>query len=345
MAAAVETRALRKVFRAKEKAPGLGASLRSMVAPRFREVEAVRGVDLRIEPGEVLAFIGPNGAGKSTTIKILTGILHPTSGEAHVLGLVPWRDRQKLAFRIASVFGQRSQLWYHLPPGDSLELLAHIYELDRNVYRRRLTQLVDQFEIEHLLHTPVRKLSLGERMRCEIVGSLLHRPAILFLDEPTIGLDVVAKQRIREHIKELNERDGTTVFLTSHDAGDVEHLCRRVIMINDGCVVFDDSVTALKQRFLRSKRIELKLVEPVGDIILPGVTLIRHDQYELVVDVDTAVQPIDAVIARLVSRGGVADVTIEDPPLEQIIAAMYASGTAALMPDQSRPLADEAVEQ
>lgn len=323
MVAAVEAVALRKVFRTRHKAAGLGAALSGLVAPRYRDVEAVAGIDLHIEPGELLAFIGPNGAGKSTTIKMLTGILYPTSGEAQVLGLVPWRDRQKLSFRIASVFGQRSQLWYHLPAADSLELLAHIYELDRTTYQSRLRQLVSQFEIDDLLHVPVRKLSLGERMRCEIVGSLLHRPSIVFLDEPTIGLDVVAKQHIRQHIRELNEREGTTVFLTSHDAGDVEQLCRRVIIINHGRVVFDDSVPALKQRFLRSKRIELKLLEPIAEFRLPGVQVIRHDEFDLVVEVDTRLQPIESAVAALMATARVADVSIEDPPLEEIIALMY----------------------
>jgi ABC-2 type transport system ATP-binding protein len=321
---AVEARALAKVFRARDKAPGLGASLRALVAPRYRDVHAVEGIDLRIEPGEVVAFIGPNGAGKSTTIKMLTGILYPSSGEATVLGLVPWRERHKLAFRIASVFGQRSQLWYHLPPADSLDLLAHIYELDPLSYRERLNKLIEQFEIGPLLQTPVRKLSLGERMRCEIVGSLLHRPAIVFLDEPTIGLDVVAKQHIRQHIQELNEQEGTTVFLTSHDAGDVEQLCRRVIIINHGSVVFDASVTALKQRFLRNKRIKLQLLEPWPDAALPaGVTRVREELYAIELDVDTERQPIEGAIAAVVQRGGVADITIEDPPLESIIAQMY----------------------
>lgn len=319
----VEAVGLRKVFRTREKEAGLKASLSGLFAPRYRDVEAVGGIDLRIQPGELLAFIGPNGAGKSTTIKMLTGILYPSDGRARVLGLVPWQDRHKLAFRIATVFGQRSQLWYHLPAADSLDLLAHIYELESSDYRSRLRSLVAQFQIEHLLHVPVRKLSLGERMRCEIVGSLLHRPAILFLDEPTIGLDVVAKQHIRQHIRELNEREGTTVFLTSHDAGDVEQLCRRVIVINHGHAVFDDSVSALRQRFLRRKLISLKLLSPVAAIELAGVSVVRHEDYELVVEVDTSVQPIEVAVATLMGGAEIADVSIEDPPLEEIIAAIY----------------------
>jgi viologen exporter family transport system ATP-binding protein len=321
---AVEAHGLRKVFRTREKAAGLKASFSGLVTPRFRDVEAVAGIDLRIEPGELLAFIGPNGAGKSTTIKMLTGILHPTSGDAAVLGLVPWRERQKLAFRIASVFGQRSQLWYHLPPADSLDLLAHIYELEPNEYRTRLRELVDQFEIDHLLQVPVRKLSLGERMRCEIAGSLLHRPSIVFLDEPTIGLDVVAKQHIRRHIRQLNEREGTTVFLTSHDAGDVEQLCRRVVVINHGTVVFDDSLAAMRQQFLRNiKRIQLKLLEPINGVHVPGVRVVRQDDYELAVEIDTTQVPIEGAVAALMDGARVADISIEDPPLEEIIAAMY----------------------
>lgn len=322
----VQAHGLRKVFQSKEKAAGLAGSVRSVLRPVYREVEAVRGIDFRLAPGEVVAFIGPNGAGKSTTIKMLTGILYPTSGTASVLGFVPWQQRQQLAYRIAAVFGQRSQLWYHLPPVDSFELLARIYELDGADYRHRLDALVDRFDVGPYLRTPVRKLSLGERMRCEIVGSLLHRPRVIFLDEPTIGLDVVAKQRIRAHIRELNHQEGTTVFLTSHDAGDIEQLCRRVIVINHGAVIFDDSVDALRRQFISAKVIELKLAEAGCEFDLPGVRVVRREDFALTLEVDTAVQSIEVVIARIVAQCRVEDVTISNPPLEEIIAAIYGRG-------------------
>ena len=329
--AVVEVEGLRKVFQAREKGPGLGGSLRALVRPARREVEAVHEVSFRLEAGEVVAFIGPNGAGKSTTIKMLSGILYPTAGEARVLGFVPWSERQRLAYRIGAIFGQRSQLWYHLPAADSFELLSRIYDLDRGAYRERLAQLVERFEVAPLLRTPVRKLSLGERMRCEIVGSLLHRPEVLFLDEPTIGLDVVAKQKIRALIRELNADEGLTVFLTSHDAGDVEQVCERAIVINHGTVIFDDSVTALKQRFVQRRLIELKLTEAA--VLDPsislrangigGVTTIRRDEFSLSLEVDPAVQPVEAVVSHLLATNRVSDITISEPPLEEIIAAIY----------------------
>ncbi len=323
MELSVEVHDLRKVFRAKEKPPGLTGSLRSLVAPSYRDVEAVQSINFALEAGEVVAFIGPNGAGKSTTIKMLTGILYPTGGSASVLGLVPWQERQRLAYKIGAVFGQRSQLWYHLPPMESFELLARIYELDGADYRSRLSALVDQFDISSFLHTPVRKLSLGERMRCEVVGSLLHRPEVLFLDEPTIGLDVVSKQRIRDLLRTMNAHEGTTVFLTSHDAGDVEQLCKRVIVINQGTVVFDDTVSALKRRFIRSRVIELKLAEPGFFIEWPGVKILRSEDYAIALEVDVAVQSVEAVVSYMVANCRVADLTIADPPMEEIIAAIY----------------------
>jgi ABC-2 type transport system ATP-binding protein len=320
---AVVVHGLGKVFRAKDKAPGLAGSLRALVRPVYHDVDAVHGVDFTLAAGEMVAFIGPNGAGKSTTLKMLTGILHPSSGSASVLGFVPWKQRQQLAFHIGAVFGQRSQLWYHLPPMDSYELLGRIYELDRATFRDRLASLIERFDIGPFLTTPVRKLSLGERMRCEFVGCLLHRPRVLFLDEPTIGLDVVTKQRIRSLIRAMNAEHGTTVFLTSHDAGDVEHLCGRVIVINRGTVILDDTVAALKSRYMRTRLIELKLVEPGCSLDLPGVRVVHEEDFALSLEVDTAIQRTEAVVSRIVASCAVADITIEDPPLEDIIAAIY----------------------
>ncbi|MGH2351628.1 MAG: ABC transporter ATP-binding protein, partial [Chloroflexota bacterium] len=272
---------------------------------------------------------------KSTTIKMLTGILYPTSGEARVLGFVPWQQRRLLAYNIAAVFGQKSQLWYHLPPQATFDLLARIYDLEAATYRRRVTELVELFELGPHLRTPVRRLSLGERMRCEIAAALLHRPKVLFLDEPTIGLDVIAKQRIRSLIRRLNTEDGVTVFLTSHDAGDVEQICRRVVVINHGAIILDAPVSTLKREYLQNKVIDLKLAgdERVPDILpFPGVTTLERGDWGLRLEVDTTRQPVDAVIAHLVARYRVADITIADPPLEEIIAHIYQrrpEGTAA----------------
>jgi ABC-2 type transport system ATP-binding protein len=249
MFTAIEVQELRKTFRARQpRGPGIRARLADVVAPRSRDVHAVEGISFRIAAGERVAFIGPNGAGKSTTLKILAGILHPTSGDVTVAGLVPWRDRHELGFAIGTVFGQRSQLWYQLAPRDTLELLARVYELPRPVWRARLDALVHAFELEPLLDRPVRQLSLGERMRCEIAASLLHAPRVLFLDEPTIGLDVTAKATIRELLSRRSREEGTTLLLTSHDSGDIEQVCDRVVIINRGRIVLDATVAELKRR-------------------------------------------------------------------------------------------------
>ena len=321
---AIEVRRLRKVFQAKQKQPGLMGSLRALWRPDYTPVTAVDDISFNLMSGEAVGFVGPNGAGKSTTIKMLTGILYPTSGEARVLGLIPWRERQRLAFRIASVFGQRSQLWYHLPPADSFRLLARIYELDERAYCQRMSQLVERFEIAPYLHVPVRRLSLGERMRCEIAAALLHRPEVIFLDEPTIGLDVVAKQQIRALVRSLNEDEGVAVLLTSHDAGDIEHVCRRVIVINHGVLVFDDTVDALKRSFLRRKVIDLKLATAAAPVDLPGINVLVAEAFRLRLEVATDDEPIERLIGRLVASYPVADLTVEEPPLEAVIAAIYA---------------------
>ncbi|TLS50975.1 ATP-binding cassette domain-containing protein [Paenibacillus antri] len=322
---AIEVEGVTKTFRTKRKGEGFTAGVRGLFRPEYTEKRAVEPIHFDVERGEMLAFLGPNGAGKSTTIKMLTGILHPSGGRASVLGLTPWRDRGKLSYRIGSVFGQKSQLWYHLPPTDTFELMRRIYELGKNDYTARRDLLIERFRLAPYLETPVRKLSLGERMRCELAAALLHRPEIVFLDEPTIGLDVVVKQHIRELIRELNQEEGTTFFLTSHDPGDIEQLCRRAIVINHGRVILDQPVPVLKRELLTHKTIKLELAEAGAAKLLTaeGATVTERDGVRVTLSVDTATSSIETVLASIVGTYPIRDVTIEDPPMEEIIAHIY----------------------
>ena len=287
------------------------------------EVVAVSGISLSVAQGESVAFIGPNGAGKSTTIKMLTGILRPTSGNARVLGFTPWNDRSKLTYRIGAVFGQRSQLWYHLPASDTFELLARIYNLSDRDFKTRRDSLIERFALQPFLDIPVRKLSLGQRMRAEIAASLLHSPEVLFLDEPTIGLDVVARQELRDLVREWNRENGLTVFLTSHDAGDIESVAKRVIVINHGRVMLDDKVSTVRRRYMGEKVISAKYHEQPSEFELQGVTVLKRSGYAIKLQVDTSKISIDEVTTAILHAGTVADITIEDPPLEDVIAHIY----------------------
>jgi ABC-2 type transport system ATP-binding protein len=291
-----------------------------------REIVAVDNITLSVNAGEAIAFIGPNGAGKSTTIKMLTGILHPTSGRASLLGLNPWKNRRELAYQIGVVFGQRSQLWYHLPPRDTLELLGKIYNLDPKEYIKRRDMLVERFDITPFWHIPVRKLSLGQRMRAEVAASLLHTPQVLFLDEPTIGLDVIARQKLRDLIREWNSNEGLTVFLTSHDAGDIEGVAQRVVVINHGRVVLDDTVSAMRRQYLGCKILSVRFHDSPGEIDLPGVDLINKNEYAMKLEVNTRITPIETVMNKVLQAGSVADIAIEDPPLEEVNAHIYSEG-------------------
>ncbi|MFQ5401611.1 MAG: ATP-binding cassette domain-containing protein [Anaerolineae bacterium] len=322
---AVQITGLGKTFTVKQKAPGLRGSLRSVWKPASRQVTAVSDISFSLEEGEMLAFIGPNGAGKSTTIKMLTGILHPSSGWARVLGYVPWKDRRQLGYHIGSVFGQKPQLWYHLPPEDTFRLFARIYELDMAEFRRRRGFVVEAFQIGGLLQTPVRKLSLGQRMKCEIAASLLHGPRIIFLDEPTIGLDVVAKQQIRDAIRYLNETERTTIFLTSHDAGDIESLCKRVIIINHGRLIYDDRTSALKRQHLTRKRIDVRFSQRLNgdELTIPGVTILKQGAYGLKLEFDSRQTPVEQVVQQVMAIKPTQDINISDPPLEEIIREIY----------------------
>jgi len=321
---AIETQGLRKTYRTRVKAEGLGASFRALVRPEWREIEAVKEVSLGVEPGEIVAFIGPNGAGKSTFIKMLCGILHPTGGDLRVLGMNPERERRRLAMRVGTVFGQKSQLWLHLPALDSFTLLAAIYELGKADRKRRVDELTELFGLHEFLKTPVRKLSLGQRIRCEVAASLLHDPELLFLDEPTIGLDVVVKQAIRELILRRNREKGTTVFLTSHDPADIEQLCRRAVVIDHGTIVLDSPVDKLKREYLGEKRVEVSFTSPERIVEWGGVAVAAESGgLRATLTVNTEICPISGVMERLSATSHVLDITINNPPMEDIIAAIF----------------------
>lgn len=318
----IELTNVSKVFAIKQKREGIGGSIWSLIRPEYRQIQAVEHISFAVDEGEFLALIGPNGAGKSTTIKMLTGILTPSEGAINVLGYTPHAQRQQLAYDIGAVFGARSQLWYHLPAQDTYDLFARLYDLDNNAYKERLEFLVSTFDIGELLAIPVRKLSLGQRMRCELVASLLHKPKILFLDEPTIGLDVIAKQQVRAVLKQLNETEHTTIVLTSHDAGDIEMLARRTIIINHGTIVFDESTERLKKRFITTKIIEFILDEPL-DVEWPYGTVIEKTPISIKISVETHDNEIANLVSFAMSHGKISDINIYDQPLEEIIAAIY----------------------
>jgi ABC-2 type transport system ATP-binding protein len=316
---------LSKTFAVPEREAGLRAAVRSLFHRRMRAVRAVDAISFEIEPGEVVGFLGPNGAGKTTTLKMLSGLLYPTSGQASVLGFVPSRREKDFLRGITLVMGNRNQLQWDLPALDSFELNRAIYRLRRNDFVAMRDELIELLEIAELVRKPVRNLSLGERMKVEIVGSLLHRPRVLFLDEPTIGLDVTMQKRIRSFIAEYNQRHGATVLLTSHYMADVVALCRRVIVIHHGRVLFDGDLSTLSDRFAAYKTIDVALADGSGPLDSYGEVLVRDgDRVKLRVPKAEAAR----IAARLLGEQQVADLTIEDPPIEDVIEAVFAQKAA-----------------
>ena len=324
MECAIRTDGLGKSFRTRVKQPGLRAALKDLFRPEWKTVDAVKSLDIEIPRGEMLAFIGPNGAGKSTTIKLLTGILHPDSGDVEVLGLDPHRQRRQLAYRIGTVFGQKSQLWFHLPPGDTFRLLGAVYDIERPVLEKRIGFLSEAFELDDLLTVPTRKLSLGQRIRCEIAASLVNEPDILFLDEPSIGLDVVAKKSLRRLIRRINEESGVTVFLTSHDAGDIESIGRQALVISEGAIIWQGSVKDLKYSLLTTRIVDVKLDSP-GPAVpdLPGVTLLKKKEWSMKLEVELSDADLHSVIADITARNAVADIAVSPTPMEEVIERVY----------------------
>ena len=324
MSPIITVRNLRKSYRY-TKSSGLLAA----VFPGYQTINALDDLSFDVAAGERVAIIGPNGAGKSTTLKILTGILEPSEGTASVLGLTPWRDRIALAHRIGVVFGQHSQLWSELPVRESFALLRHIYGLDSKVFAARLDRMVERFALAPLLGQPVNRLSLGQRMRCELVASLLHGPSVLFLDEPTIGLDITAKAAMRDLIKDQAHDEGQTVLLTSHDTRDIELVSDRVIVINAGRIVVDQSTSELRRRFLGRKLVTIRSVAAEIMLDLPGVTRRSAEPHQSQFEVDTRTLHVERLIEAALAVGGIEDITIEDPPMEEVIHDIYASAARA----------------
>jgi ABC-2 type transport system ATP-binding protein len=332
----IDVRNLAKRFSSVKRGKGMAAWAKSLVRPEVTYVDAVKGIDLEIERGELLAFIGPNGAGKSTTIKLITGILFPDAGEISVLGMNPHKYRKKLCYRIGTVFGQKSQLWFHLPARDSFELLGAIYDIDSATVRRRVDELTDLLDLGDYLDQPVRKLSLGQRIRCEIAASLIHEPELLFLDEPSIGLDVVVKQKIRALIKRINDEKDVTIFLTSHDAGDIEKICRRAIVINEGTLVWDGSIKEMKYGLLNKRIVDLKL-EAMINFAMPGVEVLKTKDFSAKLELDLKTTSVEKVVHRVMSETSILDMGVSAIPMEEIIGMIYAGELRGSSPDRAAP--------
>jgi ABC-2 type transport system ATP-binding protein len=321
-ASAIRVRELQKVYAVPVREPGLGAALKSLVRRRTRDVRAVDGISFDVAPGEIVGFLGPNGAGKTTTLKMLSGLLHPTGGEIDVLGFVPSRRDEAFLKRITLVMGQRSQLTWDIPALDSFELNAAVYEIPPAQYRATLNELVELLELGDLIRKPVRNLSLGERMKCEICASLLFRPQVLFLDEPTIGLDVAMQRRIRAFIGEYNRKHGASVLLTSHYMADIVALCKRVIVIHHGKLLYDGDLSGLAERFSPHKTIVVDLLNGGAGAMERYGTVISAEEGRVELRVpkaDTA-----RITGRILAELAVEDLTVEDPPIEDVIERVFA---------------------
>jgi ABC-2 type transport system ATP-binding protein len=330
---AIEVQGLRKSFRRKASRTGLLGALRGWLPGDLDVVPAVREVSLRVGRGELVGVLGPNGAGKSTTVKMLAGILWPDAGDARVLGLVPWRSRRELARRIGVVFGQRTQLWWDLPLRDSLDLLRHVYGVGAARFAGNLAVYGELLGLGDFLHVPVRQLSLGQRMRGELVAALLHDPEVLFLDEPTIGLDVVAKGQIRDALRGLVANRGVTVLLTTHDMADVASLCDRILLIDHGQVVHDGPLAGVRARFGRECTLVVDLSEetpePPGALNVPGAREARARGRRRWLEFDRSVTSASDLVAAVASRYSLADLSIEEPGIEEVIGRLYAARSGA----------------
>ncbi|SFT19603.1 ATP-binding cassette domain-containing protein [Paenibacillus sp. BC26] len=333
---AIDVRDLRKQFQVQKNREGLGGALKDLFKREYNDITAVKDITFQIPQGEICGYIGENGAGKSTTIKMLTGILVPTSGHLKVNGYVPYKEREKFVREIGVVFGQRSQLWWDIGVIESFQLLRKVYRVPEAEFRVRLDELVERLHLGDLLNRPVRKLSLGQRMRCELVASLLHNPSIVFLDEPTIGLDIVVKTEIREFLKKINREHGTTILLTTHDLQDIEALCSRVIMLDDGRIIYDGSLEELKSRWSKGRELQFQFGEmPPHDVLkqltegLEGVHWTIDNELTATMWLPHEVNVSDALARVVGSRADIRDIKITETNTDDIVREIYQSGSAS----------------
>ena len=317
---------LRKEFKVYQHREGLIGAIRNLASTKYTIVKAVDDISFQVDEGQIVGYVGPNGAGKSTTIKMLTGILVPTSGEIEVSGLAPFKNRKENAQQIGVVFGQRTQLWWDLPVIESFQLLRRIYRVSQDKYRKNMEIFHHLLNIGEFINTPVRKLSLGQRMRCDLAAALLHDPPILYLDEPTIGLDVVAKNRIREFLKDINNERKTTIILTTHDLSDVEKLCNRMMIIDHGRIIYDGTVEEIKRRYGKKRRLIVDLAGNYNGIEIYGAEVIKRLDHRVWLQFDRDQVTASKLIAQIAQKYDIIDLTLEEPEIETIVAGIYEGG-------------------
>ena len=323
MSSIIQVTNLEKHFKVYKHYRGFGGALRNLTTREYRLVRAVDGVSFAVQRGELVGYLGPNGAGKSTTIKMLAGLLVPSEGELWVNGRVPWKERQAHVARIGAVFGQRTTLWWDLPVIESLDLLQYIYRIPHDRFRQNLGEFRALLELDPFLHTPVRSLSLGQRMRADICAALLHDPDLLFLDEPTIGLDVVAKERIRQFILHINQQRGTTVILTTHDLSDVEKLCERVMIIDQGRLLFDGKLDTLRDRFGGKRELVVDLAEDYPSVAVDGAQVVERDGQRAIYHFERGAVTASELIGRLSARYRIRDLSVREPDIEATVRRIY----------------------
>lgn len=319
----ITIKGINKTYQVAKRSSGIGQALKSLFHREYTSVEALNDISFSVKPGEIVGYIGPNGAGKSTTIKVMSGILVPDSGSCTIMGYTPWKDRVAYVKNIGVVFGQRSQLWWDVPVIDSFELLRDIYKVPEQEYQDNVALLTETLELQDIIHMPVRQLSLGQRMRCEIAASLLHSPSILFLDEPTIGLDAVSKIAVRQFIRRINEEKGVTVILTTHDMSDIEALAQRIILIGKGKLLYDGSIHEIRNQFGTRKTITVEYRHQQRPLSVEGAVLESWSPERAVLGVDSDKVFISEVLKSISEQVELLDVTIDTPPIEDMIIQLY----------------------